>query len=590
MQNESSGSQFIRFGTFEVDVRAGELRKGGARIRLQEQPLRILEMLLAHPGQLVTREELRGRLWPSHTFVDFEHGLNKAINKLREALGDSAETPRFIETVPKRGYRFVEQPSSGAQQVAVPEASIAVLPFLNLTTDPENELFADGICEEIIFSLTQIRDLHVAARTSSFSFKGKFVDLRTVGQQLNVRTLLEGSVRRSGDRLRVTAQLVNVADGYHLWSQQYDRELKDLFSIQEDIAHSIAQSLEVTLDSASRPLVRGGTENVDAFKSFVRGRALFFQRGQRIPPSVECFKRAVALDPTYALAWSGLADAYNSAGFYGVASPETCLPQAKEAAQRAIELDPLLAEAHTSVALSYLLHDWDRSRSEREFLRSLELKPNNGLTRVWYGYFYLQCAANRFEEGREQAQEAVRIDPLSAWFRGMLATTYLPIDADRCLQVVLETLRLDPDSFLARFIQMAALNLLGRSDEAAQVAELMLRTLGRAAWVMGALARTYAWLGKRADAEALYMELRWRASREYVAPSILGWAALAAGEHDEAMRLEEKAHAIGDPSLINANCWPDWAELREDPRFKEILRARGWTRSHEFGPMKIQQP
>lgn len=225
MQKEASSSGILRFGTFEVDVRAGELRKGGARIRLQEQPLRILEMLLAHPGQLVTREELRGRLWPSHTFVDFEHGLNKAINKLREALGDSAEAPRFIETVPKRGYRFVEQLSSDAQQVAVPEASIAVLPFLNLTTDPENELFADGICEEIIFGLTQIRDLRVAARTSSFSFKGKSVDSQTIGQQLNVRTLLEGSVRRSGDRLRVTAQLVNVADGYHLWAGQYDREL-----------------------------------------------------------------------------------------------------------------------------------------------------------------------------------------------------------------------------------------------------------------------------------------------------------------------------------------------------------------------------
>jgi len=572
MQNESASSTIIRFGTFELDVRAGELRKQGVKIKLQEQPLRILEMLLANPGELVTREELRSRLWPDHTFVDFDHGLNKAINKLREAVGDSADAPRFIETVPKRGYRFL-QPMTNA----VPEASIAVLPFLNLTSDPENELFADGICEEIIFSLTQIRDLPVAARTSSFSFKGKSVDLRTVGQQLSVRTLLEGSVRRFGDRLRVTAQLVNVADGYHLWSRQYDRELKDLFAIQEEIAHSIAETLEVTLDSESQPIVRGGTENVEAFKSFIRGRGLFFQRGPRLLASVECFKRAVALDPKYALAWSGLADAYNSAGFYGLTSPETCLPQAKEAAQRAIELDRSLAEAHMSLALSYLLHDWDRSRSEHEFLRSLELKPNNGLARVWYGYYYLQCAMERFEEGAAQAEQAVRIDPLSAWFRGMLATTYVPIDADTCMQVVLEALRIDPDHFLGRFIKMAALNLQGHPEEAARLAETMLAMSGRAAWVMGALARTYARLGKRADAEALYMELRWRASREYVAPSVVGWAAWAAGEHDEAIRLEEKAHAIGDPSLINANCWPDWAELREDPRFQEILRARGWT-------------
>ena len=572
MQNESSGPQVVRFGTFEFDVRGGELRRQGVRIKLQEQPLRILEMLLAHPGQLVIREELRTNLWPSDSFVDFDHGLNKAINKLREALGDSAEAPRFIETVPKRGYRFLQPMTNAA-----PEASIAVLPFLNLTNDPENEVFADGICEEIMFSLAQIRDLRVAARTSSFSFKGKSVDLRTVGQQLNVRSLLEGSVRRSGDRLRVTAQLVNVEDGYHLWSGQYDRELKDLFAIQEDIAHSIVRSLEVTLDSTSQLLIRGGTQNIEAFKSFVRGRTLFFQRGPRLLGSVECFKRAVALDPGYALAWSGLADACNSVGFYGLASPESCLPQAKDAAQRAIALDPLLAEAHTSLAHSYLLHDWDRSRTEREFLRSLELKPNNALARAWYGYYYLQCAMNRFEEGVAQLQQAVGIDPLSAWIRAMLATTYVPMDADACMQVVLHALQIDPDHFLSRFIKMAALNLLGRPEEAARVAESMLAMSGRAAWVMGALARTYAKLGRRADAEALYMELRWRASREYVAPSVLGWAAWAAGEHDEAIRLEEEAHAIGDPTLINANCWPDWAELREHPRFQAILRARGWT-------------
>jgi serine/threonine-protein kinase len=293
--------------------------------------------------------------------------------------------------------------------------------------------------------------------------------------------------------------------------------------------------------------------------------------------AVDCFKRAVALDPKYALAWSGLADAYNLVGFYGLTSPETCLPQGKEAAQRAIELDPLLAEAHASLAVSHLLHDWDRARGESEFLRSLELKANNALARVWYGYFYLQCMAERFEEGAAQAKQAVDIDPLAASIRAMLAVSYVPIDGERCLDAALETLRIDPDHFLGRWVQITALNLLGRTEESVRVAESTLRMSARAAWVMGGLARIYARLGRRADAEALYMELRWRATREYVAPSILGWAAWAAGEHDEAIRLEQKAHAIGDPTLINANCWPDWAELREDPRFQAILRARGWT-------------
>ncbi len=251
MENTSSQTQPVRFGSFELDLRAGELRKQGVKIKLQEQPLQILAMLLEHPGQVVTREELRNKLWAADTFVDFDHGLNKSINKLREALGDSAESPRFIETLAKRGYRFLE--SSATTTV---ETSIAVLPFLNLSADPENELFADGMSEEIISALAHIKDLHVVARTSSFSFKGKHVDLRTVGQQLNVRTVLEGSVRRSGDRLRITAQLVNAADGYHLWSERYDREMKDVFAIQEEIAKSIAQRLEVTLDSEQQPLFR----------------------------------------------------------------------------------------------------------------------------------------------------------------------------------------------------------------------------------------------------------------------------------------------------------------------------------------------
>src|SRR6266571_7240102 len=221
------------FGQFEMDEKTGELRKDGTKIRLQEQPLQILQILLERPGELVSREALRKRVWPTDTFVDFDHGINNAIKRLREALGDIAETPRYIETLPRRGYRFVERVES---KEAI--QSIAVLPFLSLSADPENEIFADGMCEEIISSLAQIKNLHVTARTSSFSFKGKHVDLRVIGEQLNVRTVLEGSVRKSGNRLRITAQLVNATDGYHLWSERYDREMKDVFAIQEEIAKS----------------------------------------------------------------------------------------------------------------------------------------------------------------------------------------------------------------------------------------------------------------------------------------------------------------------------------------------------------------
>ena len=571
MEDLPSASEPVRFDCFEVDFRAGELRKQGVKIKLQEQPLQILAMLLEHPGEVVTREELRNKLWPADTFVDFDHGLNKAINKLRDALGDSADNPRFIETLARRGYRFLESPAAGTL-----EASIAVLPFLNLSADPENEFFCDGTSEEIISALAHIKNLHVAARTSSFSFKGKYVDLRTVGQQLNVRTVLEGSVRRSGDRLRITAQLVNVADGYHLWSERYDRKMTDVFAIQEEIANAIAQRLEVSLDSGRQPLFKAGTENLEAFKFYTQGRPLFFQRGVRLLPAVECFKKAATLDPKYALAWSGLADAYNMVGFYGLARPEACMPKAKEAAQRAIDLDPSLAEAHMSLALSHLLHDWDRPSAEREFLRSFELKPQSSLARTWFGLYYLHWASGRFAEGVTQAEQAVQIDPLSAWARGMLAVIYLQISAEISVKTARESCQIDPDFFTGHWVQMAGLNALGRCAEAAEVGEFTLRMFGRPLWAMASLARTYAHMGKRAEAQALYMELRWRANREYVAPLFLGVAAWAAGEKAEAIRFEQEALTTGDPAFIGASSWPDFAELREDPRFQEILRSR-WS-------------
>jgi tetratricopeptide (TPR) repeat protein len=263
-------------------------------------------------------------------------------------------------------------------------------------------------------------------------------------------------------------------------------------------------------------------------------------------------------------------------GFYGLARPEACLPHAKEAAQQAIVLEPSLAEAHTSLAMSHLFHDWDRSSAEREFIKSLELKPRNSLARSWYGLYYLQWAGGCFEEGLAQATLAVQIDPLSAYARAIQSFTYVPVDLDRCLETAQETLQMEPDSYLGRWAQLTALNLQERFTEAAEVAESAIKVLGRSVWMLASLARTYARLGKSSDSEALYMELRWRSKQEYVAPAVLAWAACAAGDQAEAIRCGQEAHAIGDPSLTAAKHWPDFAELRLDPRFNEILISRGW--------------
>ena len=561
----------VRFGGFELDAHAGELRRGGTKVRLQEQPFASLRLLLESPGEIITREELRQKIWPSDTFVDFDHGINNAIKRLREALGDTAETPLYIETLPRRGYRFLQRAEGSVQ-----EASIAVLPFLSLSADPENEIFADGMCEEIICALMQIQSLHVVARTSSFAFKGKHLDLRVIGEQLKVRTLLEGSVRRSGNRLRITAQLVNAEDGYHLWSETYDREMQDVFAIQEDIAQSIARRLEVTLESGQQLHLKAGTDNLEAFKVYTTGRSLFFQRGIKLIASIDCLKRAVSLDSNYVLAWSALSDAYHMAAFYGVAKPQVCVPAAQEAALKAIALDPSSAEAHTSLAMSHVYGDWSRCKAEEEFLCSLRLKPHNSLVHSYYGLHYLQWIAGRFEEGLEQAKKAVQIDPLSAWARAIQSFTYLHIDADKALETARETLRIDPEYYIGWWAQVTALKHKGRFDEAAEVSQTALRISGRSAWVMASLADTYMHLGKRTTSESLYMELRWRSMREYVAPSVIAWAACAAGEQDEAIRYAREAHAIGDPSLTAAKYWIDFAELRKDPRFQAILTSRGW--------------
>jgi TolB-like protein/Tfp pilus assembly protein PilF len=565
----------VKFGVFEADFNAGELRKNGIKLRLQGQPFQVLAALLENPGLVVSREELRNKVWPADTFVDFDKGLNTAINKIREALGDSADNPRFIETIPRHGYRLMK-----SFAVAMPDdaPSVAVLPFLNLSSDPENEFFADGMSEEVISALMQIKKLHVVARTSSFSFKGKHADLRVIGEQLNVRTVLEGSVRRIGNRLRVTAQLVNVCDGYHLWSEKYDRELKDIFEVQDEIARAIAQRLEVTLEGDQQSFTRAGTENLEAFKSYLQGRALSFNRGPRFPQSLGFYKKAVTLDPGYGLAWSALADTYNMLGLYGLQKPADCLPQAKDAAAHAVALSPSLAESHNSLAMSHLLHDWDRQASEREFLIALELNPRYAQAKYWYALFLLHFALGRFEEGLSQTIQVIESDPLSGWARAMLACMYINVNQlDEAVRMAEAALQFEPDSFIARFALFTALNTQERYSEAATFAESVLTISGRHSWLMGSLALTYSELGRTADSDAIYEELRWRAKREYVSPGVLAWAASGNGQVEQAILHTQEAHAIGDPVLMAGKYWPSFARLRRDPRFNRILIERGWT-------------
>jgi adenylate cyclase len=538
-------SRVIKFGPFEVNLEDAELRKSGMRQKLVGQPFEVLRVLLERPQELVTREQLQQRIWPKDTFVDYDLALKKAVNRIREVLGDSAESPRFIETIPRQGYRFIANIETEASE----QASIAVLPFINMSADPENEFFADGITEEIINVLSQMEQLHVAARTSCFFFKGKHADMLQIGEQLNVQTVLEGSVRKAGDYLRITAQLVNVADGYHLWSERYDRELKDVFAIQDEIARSIADRLELTLgrDCAGR-LVKEGTKNLEAYQLYLKGRALLNRRGVAIRRAHECFDRATKLDPGYALAWAGLADSYTTLGYSAFARPEACMPQGMEAARRAVALGPSLAETHGALAMAALMGAWDEAEAEREFLYALELNPRYPPALCRYAYFFLVLSKGRVTEGAAQATLALESDPLSAYAHSVYSLTRaITGKHEDALRASRRAVELDPESFPANFALQLALYSSSRLEESVHAGELALAVSGCHSLSMVLLAMTLADLGKPAEAEAVYEEMSARARRQYVSPALLAGAAIAASRKSDAICHARDALKTRDP-------------------------------------------
>jgi TolB-like protein len=583
----------VRFGDFSADLHSGELRKHDVRVKLQVQPFQILQILLEHAGEVVTREELQKRIWPADTFVDFDHGLNNAIKKLREALADDADRPRFIETLSKRGYRFIgraEKIENGARMpasAAETADSIAVLPFVCISSDPEDEYFADGVTEEIINALAQIEHLHVVARTSAFSFKGKYIDVRTVGKRLNVRTVLLGSVRRADNELRITAQLINVEDGYNLWSDRYDREVKDIFEIQDDIARFIAEKLKVTLRIGQNDqLVQIATNNLDAYRLYVQGRALLCRRGRALSRAVEYFEREVTCDPDYALAWAGLADSYTVAGYSGMAHPEANTPRALEAARRAVALAPSLAESRNALAMASLMCAADRAMAEREFLRAIQLNPTYTQARDWYALFYLQFSEGRLLEGVAEAKRALKSDPLSSYAHALYGLTCAVAGKHaEALQAVRDAVEIDAESYLAQVLLGLVLHLSGHLEESAAAGELGLEMCGRLAWYMGWLAVTFAEMGKISDADALYAEMLARARRHYLSPAQLALAAAAAGRENDAVRHAQQAFEIRDPEcqyIFSRHLGALSAPLYKYGRFRELLAQNGrseWLRA-----------
>src|SRR5215469_1653129 len=431
--------------------------------------MEVLVCLAKHAGETLLKEHLLQAVWPG-TFVS-DDALKHCISELRRAFEDDPREPHVIETIAKRGYRFIAAINRAVVATPVAPAdihdSIAVLPFINMSSDLENEFFADGITEEIINALAQIKDLRVVARSSAFTFKGKYIDPRVVGEQLSVRTILEGSVRKSGNRIRIAVQLINAADGFHVWLERYDREMEDVFAIQDEIARSIAERLKIALEiKVEGPLVRTSTKNLEAYQLYIKGRALLYRRGPMSPLALECLEHAVALDPEYALAWASIAEAHSLLSFYGFQHPEMSKPKWREAAHRAIAADEFLAEAHNALAIGSLWYDCNKIEAEREFLRALELNPRYIQALDWFAIFYLQLATNRLAEGVAHAKLAVEYDPLSGYTHAQLAYAYAIAGRhDEAVQSAQRAVELVPDSISGRVALQNAFYVSGRLEE-----------------------------------------------------------------------------------------------------------------------------
>ena len=473
-----------------------------------------------------------------------------------------------------RAERAVTPPSDIAPRLAGRAASIAVLPFTDMSPAKDQDWFCDGIAEEILNALTQLQGLKVAARTSAFSFKGKGDDLRTIGEKLNVATVLEGSMRRAGDRVRITVQLSDVASGFQLWSERYDRELKDIFNVQDEIARAIAERLRITLAGGKGDrLVEQGTSNVEAYQLYLRGRAMLDRRGASVPIALDLFRMAVELDPGYSLAWAGIADAFTVLAYAGAVRGSESKPQAMAAATRSIELDPASAAAHTALACATLLYENNRAMAKQEFERALELSPSYVLGRCWYALFYLQWARGDLEQGIAEARRALDSDPLSAYVTMILGVClYTAGRLDEAIETCRRAVQQDPESFVARWALGISLGMDGRFEEAVSTLEAAAGMSSRHSLALTSLAGVFAQWGKPSEASALHCELLERASRAYVPLAHLGLTAEAAGHHEEALAFARRAWDEREPPFIlHARHFPEYRTLRLDPRFAAIL-------------------
>jgi TolB-like protein/cytochrome c-type biogenesis protein CcmH/NrfG len=561
-----------RTDLFSLGVVLYELATGERPFRGDSSPALMSSILKDHPRPVGERRaDIPGDV---RRLIDrcLEKDPRDRIQTATEILGGLKAHRRAWE--PEAGWSTRPAPDSTLQP-AERAASIAVLAFTDMSAAKDQDWFCDGIAEEILNALAPLKGLRVAARTSAFSFKGKGDDLRTIGEKLNVTTVLEGSVRRAGDRVRITVQLSNVTNGFQLWSERYDRELKDIFDVQDEIAKAIAERLRVTLAGGfADRLVEQATTNIEAYQLYLRGRALLGRRGASIPLALDLFRKAVELDPAYSSAWAGLADAFTGLAITGSVSGAESIGEAMAAAKRSIALDPTAASGHSALAAATLLFENDRSRAGEEFERALELNPSYVLGRCWYALFYLQWARGQLEQGVTEARRALDLDPMNSYLAMILCCCYCTAGRlEEAVETGRRAVQLDPESFVAHWALGVSLRIAGQFREAVSILEKAAAMSSRHPRALASLAAAFGAWGRSSEAVGLFGELSERSKRSFVPATYLALAAEGAGQHEEALALAKRAGKDREPTFIlHARYFPEFRGFHADPRFAAILR------------------
>jgi TolB-like protein len=576
MTNMNSLQKIIRFGEIEVDLQGGCLFKRGVKVKLRNQLFTALTVLLENAGEVVTREELQKRLWPGDVLVDFETNLNTVIARLRAALEDSAEYPRYIETLPKRGYRFLMPVITKKPAEKRRENSIAVLPFVDLSPERDQEYLCDGLAEELINSLSHIQALRVAARSLAFSYKGKNLDIRKIGEKLNVQVILAGTVRKVDNRLRINAQLVSVADGYNLWSEKYDRETKDIFAVQDEISLEIVAALKLKLVKGEKTKVlKRHTRNKDAYNLFLKGRYFWNRRNEEdLKKAIEYYDEAIKTDPNYSLPYLGIADYFIMMGLWNYLPPQAARLRAKESLNKALEIDDQLGEAYASLGYFQFLFDWDWHVAEKNLKRGIALNPHNSWAHAWYGCYLF--GMSRFEEACVELRTALEMEPLSPIINAIAGIIISVPDVNWGKKQLGKAIEMEPNLALAHFWMGWILMYPEIIEEKALGNFQTAVNLGYTS-ALGWLGCCYGRLGKKEEAFKILNQLEKLSKEGYISPLQKSSVYSGLGMYDQAFEFLEKACLQKEPLLAlilynveEYSAYPQ--QFRLDKRFKELMR------------------